>query len=850
MLSIALTYAKRGWRVLPVHYPTSEGRCSCAEPGCPAVGKHPLINGWADDATTEPATIQRWFKAWPKANIGLAFGSQSGIVDIEVDPRSGGDRNLPLLEEKLGKLPPTLSFRSGGGGRHRLFIYPHGQRIRKATHIGRDLLSIDPKKPTGIDIVSDGGQAVAPPSRHVSGKTYKWDDPDAEPAELPPAWVAYLGEDRRNASASGSSIEELLLRGSSQLEDITEEKAREILTHVDADCDYGQWMRVGQALLVQFATNPDVGLELFDEWSKTSQSKYPGRRAIDKQWASYGKNADQIGNVTFRSVIHLAKQGGWTPPKAPRAPKNEEEDQLRKADQRTLDDLTKRIEAADIVEDLHEICGEIRSMELFDSTRDQLVTLVQKAHERLTHGKKLSIKVARSLISDEAAREQRALDLANEGDWYQAYIYLQDHRMGTFYNHVNGQMVSPKVFDDTYSTNLITPIMRAQGKLAPIFPPTMLVLNSDLVEKVSAPRYAPGRPLIFEDNGQTYANTYRSPPGEPTDPILWSAEEAEAIKRIQAHADWLLGEERARLLLQFIAYLVQRPEARVRWCYIIIGPKGIGKTFFGNLARAALGKKNVRDVGQASLGHTDFNAWVSGAQLNVIEEIRVEGTKKHEIMNALKAAITNDTVDVHRKGVDSSEQDNTASYLAFTNYHNAIMVDAHDRRYHIVDTSFPDVESFIDDLGGFRAANEYFTALFDTLRHQEAIRGWLLSIDLRDFDFNRAPDTEEKAQLVAASMSDLEATLRRMLREGGERWNEKAIDICALRAALNLEADANGVSGQSLARALRDLGYKAASNNKLNPFNDGVASIWYINPRHIKPRSGLTSTYIRDSFDI
>jgi hypothetical protein len=848
MLSTALQYAKRGWRVLPVHYPTAEGRCSCGEAGCPAVGKHPMIGGWSDDATTEPTTIQRWYKSWPKANIGLAFGSESGIVDIEVDPRSGGDRNLPRLEAKLGKLPPTLSYRSGGGGRHRLYIYPHGTRIRKATHIGRDLLSIDPKKPTGIDIVSDGGQAVAPPSRHVSGKTYQWDDPEAEPVELPPAWVAYLGEDRR--ASAGSSIEELLLRGSSQLEDITEEKARDILAHIDADCDYGQWMRVGQALLVQFATDPDTGLGLFDEWSKTAATKYPGRRAIEKQWDSYGKNADKIGNVTFRSVIHLAKQGGWTPPKAPRAPKNEEEDQLRKADQRSLEDLSKRLEAADIIEDMHEIAAEIRTLELFDSTRDQLVGVIQKTNERLTHGKKISIKAARSLISDESAKEQRAIDLANEGNWFQSFIYLSDHRMGTFYNHANGQMMSPKVFDDNFSSELISPIMRAQGKLVPIFPPTDLVLNSSLVEKVSAPRYAPGRPLIFEDNGQTYANTYRAPPGEAADPMLWTEAEKAAIKRIEDHGEWMIGPERARILFQFLAYIVQNPEARVRWCYIIIGPKGIGKTFFGGLARAALGKGNVRDIGQATLSHTDFNSWTAGAQLNVIEEIRVEGTKKHEIMNALKAAITNDVVDVHRKGIDAHQEDNTCSYLAFTNYQNAIMVDEHDRRYYMIDTTFHDVEGFMEDLGGEKASIAYFTKLFDTLRFQDAIRGWLMSYDISDFSPERAKDSEEKEALVDASRSDLEVTLHRMLREGGERWNEKAIDIAALRAALNLEADAHGVSGQALARALRELGFKPAAKYNLNPFNDGVDSKWYINPRHIKPRSGLTSRYIRESFEV
>lgn len=850
MLTPALQYSTRGWRVLPVHYPTPEGRCSCGQPACPAIGKHPLIGGWTDDATTDKETIRKWYTTWPRANIGLAFGAESGIIDIETDPRNQGDKNLPLLEKKLGKLPPTLSFRSGGGGRHRLFIYPHGKRIRKATNIGRDLLGFtDAKKPTGIDVVSDGGQAVAPPSKHVSGRLYAWDDEDAEPAELPPAWVAYLGESR-NTKSTGNSVEDLLKAGPQQLDDIDEDKARDVLSYVDADCDYGQWMRVGQALRVQFQTDPETGLALFDSWSKGSKAKYPGRKAIERQWESYGGNAGNSGNVTFRSVLHLAKQGGWTPPKAPRQPTTPEEEVLRKADLRTLQDLQRRLDEADITEDLMEICSEIRSLELFDSTRDQIVTLVQKAHERISHGKKMSIKVARSLVSDDAAKEQRAIDLANEKGWYQNYIYLSDHRMGTFYNHENGQMMSPKVFDDNYSSELITPIMRAQGKIVPIFLPTDLVLNSCLVEKVSGPRYAPGRPLVFEDNGQTFANTYRPAAGDSVDPILWSDSERSAIERIKDHGEWMLGPERAHLLFQFLAYIQQNPTLRVRWCYMIVGPKGIGKTFFGGLARAALGKANVRDVGQSTLSHTNFNSWTSGAQLNVIEEIRVEGTKKHEIMNALKAAITNDVVDVHRKGYDGKQEDNTASYLAFTNYANAIMVDAHDRRYYITDTTFHDVEGFMEDLGGERESVQYFIGLFDTLRYDGAIRGWLEHYDLNGFNPQRAPNSEEKESLVEASMSDLEAVIRRMLKDGGERWNECAVDITALRAALTLETDVSNITGQSLARALRDLGFKPASNAPINPFNDDTHSRWYIDPRKIKTRSGLTSRYIRDSFKV
>jgi hypothetical protein len=319
-------------------------------------------------------------------------------------------------------------------------------------------------------------------------------------------------------------------------------------------------------------------------------------------------------------------------------------------------------------------------------------------------------------------------------------------------------------------------------------------------------------------------------------------EEQAAVARIEKHGEWMLGPDHWKQLRQFMAFVYANPGDRVRWCYLLIGPKGCGKTFFGNLMRAAIGHRNVRDVGQSSLSHSEFNSWAAGAQLNLIEEIKVDGTRKWDIMNALKSVITNDYIDVHRKGLDPTTEPNTASYLAFTNHYNAIAIDDYDRRYYVCHTRFSEVKQFINDLGGVEGSKHYFTELFGTLRFDNAIRGWLLATDMTGFDSTRAINTDEAKDLALSSQTDLESCVRMALSKPTKRYNRDAIEMNALKSALSLMEDSQMPSGQALGRLLRDMGYKAACKGReINPFNDEQYSRWYIK-NHIQEGANTAKT--------
>jgi predicted P-loop ATPase len=144
----ALELAAHGYRVHPLN------------------DRKAILVDWPNLATTDPATIWKWWHEYPDANIGIGTGWTVFILDI--DPKNGGHISLAELEAKYGKLPNTLRVRTPSGGTHYYFLYPPNLKITNSTS------AIAP----GIDIRGWHGLAVAPPSvRLATGAPYTWDVP-------------------------------------------------------------------------------------------------------------------------------------------------------------------------------------------------------------------------------------------------------------------------------------------------------------------------------------------------------------------------------------------------------------------------------------------------------------------------------------------------------------------------------------------------------------------------------------------------------------------------------------------------------------------------------------------------
>jgi hypothetical protein len=189
MLDEALALSARGFRIVPIHTPGPNG-CSC-ERGVAcggSTGKHPRLNAWQKDASTDAQRIRTWWRSWPDANIGLVMGGPRRLVAVDIDG-PGGRATIERLQGMHGELPATLTSRSGrvDGGEHRFFHVPEGLDLSAIKNRAGKAGWPMPK----VDIRTEGGQVVAPPSLHASGNRYSWLDRRTLIATLP-EWLYKL----------------------------------------------------------------------------------------------------------------------------------------------------------------------------------------------------------------------------------------------------------------------------------------------------------------------------------------------------------------------------------------------------------------------------------------------------------------------------------------------------------------------------------------------------------------------------------------------------------------------------------------------------------------------------------
>jgi hypothetical protein len=174
---------KHGWMPFPVR----------------AANKHPLIT-WRNSPTAlpdSPAEAKALFEQMSARHgpvmIGIALPHSVVVLDIDHRPEKGWDaasirdelaRKFEIHNETPEALTPS-------GGRHLWLELPPGAAARNWTSAhGRFPIH-------GIDIRTDGGFVVAPPSERRGGGSYSWlrhpDEIDGEPLQLAsPSLVAAL----------------------------------------------------------------------------------------------------------------------------------------------------------------------------------------------------------------------------------------------------------------------------------------------------------------------------------------------------------------------------------------------------------------------------------------------------------------------------------------------------------------------------------------------------------------------------------------------------------------------------------------------------------------------------------
>lgn len=237
-------------------------------------------------------------------------------------------------------------------------------------------------------------------------------------------------------------------------------------------------------------------------------------------------------------------------------------------------------------------------------------------------------------------------------------------------------------------------------------------------------------------------------------------------------------DEEFDVIMDWICFNYINPGSKIRWAPLIQGPVGIGKTFISDAMSMLLGEGGVKVIGNTEISSA-FNGWSTGALIGTLEEARVYGPDRYDVMEKLKPAITNSIISVVRKGKDAITINNYMNYIIFTNHKDALVLHVGDRRYYVI---YAPTTIEYAEFGYTK--DDYFNALFEGIeQYTSELAKFIVERGVSDnFNQNLLPrDTEAKRIMMEASTSSAMIEVKYAIEDYTcDVVNDRIVDITYL----------------------------------------------------------------------
>lgn len=282
------------------------------------------------------------------------------------------------------------------------------------------------------------------------------------------------------------------------------------------------------------------------------------------------------------------------------------------------------------------------------------------------------------------------------------------------------------------------------------------------------PELAPGR--IVKQEGMTLINTYI--------PIETERTAGDPGPFVDLLRKLLPNERDMRILVSYMAALVQNPGRKFQWWPVIQGAEGNGKTAIITALTFAVGQcyTHLPNVDDMARNGGKFNGWIDRKLFIGMEEIYV--SKRRDFLEAFKSTVTNLRLPVENKGVDQKMTDNRANGMMATNHKDGVPITVDTRRYCIMYTAQQQAAHLVRD--GMHG--DYFPEFYDWMYGRNAyeskgenyglrvVNNWLREY-VPDPEFNpagrcqRAPKTSSFDEAVSTSMGHVEQSILEAVEE-------------------------------------------------------------------------------------
>lgn len=602
-----------------------------------------------------------------------------------------------------------------------------------------------------------------------------------------------------------------------------------ILSYVPASgMDYETWLKVGMALKDEMG---DAGFSTWDAWS--SQGDNYDETVMRSKWQSF-----KGSGISFGTVVKMAKDNGM--PRFMEINRSIEK-LLSKSNVIDADgvitikpNFNSYEQACAVIENadnsdilVNEVVSKIKGMNGIDP-----ILIDSLAHKFKEKAKKLGmyfpVQEIRNMITPkevillkENAKHIQFSQTQLAKDW----VFLS--QSDEFYKPSTGERISPKAVNIKFAADMPIDFNGNRKEAAKMF--AELGGRSVYADMFVPELFNPADPF-FTINGVDCVNSY-SKSGTPEfmqdweNGSKWGAVKAHIFKMFESPDD-------AQTLINWLAHNVQHPGKKILWACIVVGLPGDGKSSIARVMGSAMGHKNVKNIGLDEV-KSSFTSWAEGSCLGVIEELRVTGHNRHEVMDRLKPFITNKSVAIIKKGKDGIDKPNTQNYLCFSNHSDALALDDSDRRWAVFSTKYTSREHVLSENNA-----DYWENLYQSIdTGGSEIRSWLLSVDLKSFNKNAPPVVSQaKKRMIVESKNDIFSNLDELLIGTSFGYSENVIIPKYLISDLK-KYWGQSVSSKFLAKSLKEIGFIPLSELS------GDQGVWWWDQTAHKP-------YVREKWAI
>lgn len=741
--------------------------------------KFPDFDTWRTDSITSKLVASWVAGKFKKYGLGVRT-DRTPMIDIDCMDADASRRFAEWCQDNIGFAPVRV-----GQPPKRGLIY---QTLKPFSKVMSKVFLDSHGRKAQLEILGEGQQFVAEHIHPDTGKPYLWLDGE-NLRNMRRSDLAVITEEKarkavaefeRMAGELGWKVKPRSgLNGHGRalaviddpfdiayepLPDIDDDKLAEMVATIpNEDREYDDWVSFLMAIHHQTGGSEE-GREIALQWSEESPKHI--KSEFDKTWRSFGKPVEGRNPVTARLIVKQYRE--------------------IKVEEKSLeiDDIIDRIEHVGDVKELRSIARECTKIDADPMDKSRIVSAIRDAFKRITT-KTLSLGEARSMV-------RYIRDAGNLPPWAAPWVYLSQPER--FFHVETKEMVTTKSFSLMNAGN----VMKGDDAAHYAIEALKLPVKHNAI-------YLPTQPTEFRMDGKEYLNTY-SDEGVPEVPDRLTRENLEHLELVKTHFSKLIGDQRElNLLLSWLAYIVQTRD-RVNWAVVMQGATGIGKTFIGDMMGRLVGARNVSPITPDVALKTAHNTWACGKLLAYVEEIRIAGQNRYEVLDKFKTAVTNEMLDINPKTLPMYTTPNTQSYVFMTNHRDALPIDNGDRRYFIIVSPLQKGEERLA-----AGMNEtYFDRLYEAINLSAgAIRGWLLSYELHE-EFKpkgRAPMSEGREKMIAATKSDDIELLEDLIEQGSNAKINADFVIASAFAQAYFDDTEVKISPTSLRIGLQRAGY-------------------------------------------